>query len=400
MYNDRVPNHVQVLILGGGIHGVGVLHDLVSRGLSNVHLIEKTFVGSGTSSKSTKLIHGGLRYLQRVSQFKMVAESLKERDFLLKVAKDIVHPIEILAPITNYDFFSCIKLKLGLTLYDTLAGRYRIERHKTVGHQYLIKQAPVVNEKHILQTFSYWDAQTDDLSLVDRVAKSAAYLGGGITEKIEAIKLFRKKDKWLVLLKETSGKTVSISASCVVNCLGPWANTFLRTSGIVPPYEAFNNKGVHLLLKDMGLKSGLLLSNKKDARIVFVLPWFGKTLVGTTEEFFSGDPSQVSVGQKDVDYLLDVCNFYFKSPIKENDIQSSFAGLRWLAKEEKLNISSTARESILGETWAGKSLMLTLYGGKLTSYRSLSEKIGDRVNSFFGRSQRSGTKEKSKWLTI
>ena len=101
----------------------------------------------------------------------------------------------------------------------------------------------MVNEKHILQTFSYWDAQTDDLSLVDRVAKSAAYLGGGITEKVEAIKLFRKKDKWLVLLKETSGKTVSISSSCVVNCLGPWANELLANSNIPIPYEAINNKG-------------------------------------------------------------------------------------------------------------------------------------------------------------
>ena len=102
MYNDSIPDKVQVLILGGGIHGAGVLHDLVSRGLTNVHLIEKQYVGSGTSSKSTKLIHGGLRYLQRTSQFKMVAESLKERDFLLKVARDIVHPIEILVPISNY----------------------------------------------------------------------------------------------------------------------------------------------------------------------------------------------------------------------------------------------------------------------------------------------------------
>lgn len=400
MYNDPIPDQVEVLILGGGIHGVGVLHDLASRNFKQVNLIEKKFVGSGTSSKSTKLIHGGLRYLKRLSQFKMVTESLKERDLLLNFATDIVHPLEILIPIAKYDLPSIVTMKTGLALYDTLAGKYGIEKHKICGVQYLEKKAPVLKAKKFSKVFSYWDAQTDDLSLVDRVARSGKMLGGAITENVYATKIRRKEDKILVSLKVEEQKQKEVEASCVVNCLGPWSNKFLTSSDITPPYSAINNKGVHLVIKDMGLKCGLLLPNKKDNRIIFVLPWLGKTLIGTTEELFEGDPSKVRVEQKDIDYLLGACNAYFKKTLKEDDIEQSFAGLRWLVAEKDSSISATTRESLIGENEIGKGLILTIYGGKLTSYRSLAEKVGNRVASHFGISTKTGTKFKNNWFVV
>ena len=168
MFNDKLPARVRVLILGGGVHGVGVLHDLASRGWKDCHLLEKGSLGSGTSSRSTKLIHGGLRYLKHLSQFGMVAESLRERRLLMEVAKDLVKPIKIFLPINKQDIKSQLIMKSGLFFYDVLAGKYNIGKHQLLAQNEYDQHLGIFDNSKFSKVYSFWDAQTDDLALVRR----------------------------------------------------------------------------------------------------------------------------------------------------------------------------------------------------------------------------------------
>ena len=282
-------------------------------------------------------------------------------------------------PISNYDIFSCLKIKLGLTLYDALAGHYRIVRHKTVRGCYLTKQASVINSGKILKTFSYWDAQTNDSQLVQRVASSASKLGAKLTESCEAKSIEQDANGWKVTVKTPNNKLHTISALYVVNALGPWSNLFLEKSQLPPTHQGIANKGVHLILPDLGLQAGLLLEAYTDKRLFFLLPWEGKTLVGTTESLFHRPPDSLSVSKQEVDYLLNNLNPYLKKPIASTDILSSFAGLRWLAAQPLQGLSSMTREHVLGEIFSNRGSLITIYGGKLTSYRNLAETIGNKI---------------------
>ena len=398
--DDRrgLPKRVRVLILGGGIHGVGVLHDLASRGFKDVFLLEKSSLAHGTSSKSTKLIHGGLRYLKRISDFNLVIEALRERSLLLNLVPDLVHPIEMFFPILNHGGESGWKIKLGLSLYDNLAFTHNIKRHKFVAKDKVLEKVPIVNLDNFKKVYSYWDAQTDDLALVTRVANSAVELGGYLAEGYKAEKIHPTDEGWDVEVLDHMGKKSVISALYVVNCLGPWANDFLQSNGIDPKFNGIKNKGSHLILPDYGLKAGLFLQSPEDERIFFLLPWKGYTLLGTTEDEFTGNPDEVKADDKDVEYLLSHCNRYLSRQIKENEIIAKFAGLRWLALEKNKNISSISREFSIGEHVSGRGLMMTLYGGKLTSYRSLSERIGDRISNHFGEFRPSETHLQKSWI--
>jgi glycerol-3-phosphate dehydrogenase len=398
LYCDNLSPRVRVLILGGGIHGVGMLHDLASRGWKDIHLVEKGSIGEGTSSRSTKLIHGGLRYLRRISQFGMVSESLRERKLLLELAPDLVKPIEILVPVID-NGPSSLTLRAGLFLYEILARRGNLAKHKKCNIRDLESEMPGVDFSQMRHVYSFWDGQTDDLGLVNRVAASARRLGAKISENHEAISIRTDHDGWRVKIRNRDGKVTEISALYVINCLGPWANRFLQASSIVPTHQGFNDQGTHLLFDDLGFKKGFLLQSPDDQRIFFILPWKGYTLVGTTETLYEGDPSNQQVNQQDVDYLLSRCNQYLKKPLLRSDVRMAFAGLRWLAVEEKNLMTKVSRESIVGERTSKRGLLMTIYGGKLTSYRSLCAKIGDRLTTHFGEYRPSLTADKASWAS-
>lgn len=399
MYRHILPDRVRLLVLGGGIHGVGVLHDLATRGWRDIHLVEKSHIAAGTSSKSTKLIHGGLRYLQHINQFHLVAESLRERKFLLEVAPDIVQPIELLLPVMPGIGPSGLTIKIGLSLYDFLSRKAEIKRHKILPPDEIEAKAPILKDEMRAKVYSFWDGQTDDVALVQRVAESAIGAGASITEGCKAIRVKPDRDGWLVDLVSQDGVEKRISAMFVVNCLGPWSNRFLQQSGLTPSVEGLNNKGIHLLAPDLGLKSGLFLQADQD-RIFFVLPWCGQTLIGTTEEVYDGDLDRIEVRKDEIDYLLTNCNRYLKRPLRARDIKATFAGLRWLAASRKADsISALSRDFLLGEHTSERGLLLTIYGGKLTGYRALAEKIGDKITSQFGEFRPTGTGSPSTWIS-
>ena len=386
------------LPIHGGIHGVGVLHDLASRGWKDIHLVEKSRLASGTSSRSTKLIHGGLRYLERISQFSMVSESLRERNFLLQTLPEIVKPIEFILPIEQKKPWESIVFRMGLTIYDALSGKRNIATHRSLALSEVREKASILALEPFSRFYSFWDAQVDDLALVWRVANSAVSLGAGISEFCTVESLRKEADGWLVELRGPDGKRQSVSALYVINCLGPWANSFLERSHLIPSIRGINDKGAHIILDDRGLKAGLFLRSPLDRRVLFILPWQGLTLIGTTEENYTESPDAVAPSEREIDYILKSCNFYVKEPIRKQDIRCAFAGLRWLAENPSHSLSAVSRESVLSEHVSERGLMMTIYGGKLTSYRSLAEKVGNRITSHFGEFRSSKTADKQSWL--
>jgi glycerol-3-phosphate dehydrogenase len=398
-YQDELPARVRVLILGGGIHGVGVLHDVASRGWRDVHLVEKGRIGDGTSSKSTKLIHGGLRYLRRLGDFGLVAEALKERRVLMQLAPDLVRPVELLFPLLRKGGMPRPMIKAGLMLYDRLAGRQRLGTHQFLPPPAVAERAPILDRSKVTSVYSFWDAQTDDLGLVGRVAASAHKLGAGISEGVAVERMTQSEDGWNVVVRTRGGERRTISALYVVNALGPWAHTVLEASGIVPTHRAVNNKGVHLLFDDLGLKAGLFLQSLKgDGRIFFLLPWQGYTLLGTTESLYRDDPDALGVDPSEVAYLLDNCNAFLTRQLTPRDVRRTFAGLRWLALENGHSLTETSRAYDIGERPGKRGILLTIYGGKLTTYRNLAASIGDRITTHFGEFRRSRTEEPGMWL--
>lgn len=399
-YRDELPVRVRVLVLGGGIHGVGLLHDMASRGWHDIHLVEKQTLGAGTSSKSTKLIHGGLRYLKRIGDFGLVSEALKERKVLMEIAPDLVKGVEMLFPALKKGGMPRFMIKTGLALYDRLAGKERLEPHRSLTPDEAAAKVPLLDLDQTTGVYSFWDAQTDDLGLVERVAASAHKLGAGITEHCEVTRLQPNEDGWSIDLRREDGTTRTVSALYVLNAAGPWANALLEKSGIAPTHRGVNNKGSHLLFPDLGLKAGLFLqSGTNDGRIFFLLPWQGHTLLGTTEDMFDGDPDNVKVKDSEVQYLLDNCNRLLKRKLATTEIERTFAGLRWLAVEQGHSLTDTSRSYVVGERPSKRGLLLTLYGGKLTTYRNLSKTLGDRITRHFGEFRPSRTHLAETWLT-
>lgn len=387
---------LDVLVLGGGIHGVGVLHDLIARGITNVELLEKNQIGSGTSSKSTKLIHGGLRYLQNISQFPMVKESLNERRFLLDIAPEIVQPIRFILPL-DHSFAHQMFLRTGLFFYDCLAGRDKIHSHKSIEKSEVSKLAPVLDQSSFKHYVQFWDGQTDDLALVHKIAQSATEHHGTIREGCQAETIRSTDEGFLVGYKNAQGEFTEVHTHYVINCLGPWANRFLEQNRIVPEYEALNNKGIHLIFPDMGLKAGVFLFSFSDQRAIFILPWLGKTLVGTTEKAYSADLDNIPVDEEEIDYLLTHCNKILNPPLQKNQILETFAGLRWLAVNKNKSLSATPREVSLGMNRGKSGYIQTIYGGKLTSYRLLAKKIGDQLCQDMQRDLPCQTQLKEHW---
>ncbi|MFK7872865.1 MAG: glycerol-3-phosphate dehydrogenase/oxidase [Oligoflexales bacterium] len=368
-----------VLVLGGGIHGVGVLHDLASRGMSRIALLERDVVGSGTSSRSTKLIHGGLRYLKRISQFGMVRESLRERQILLRNAPDLVQPLQCYIPVAAQGGTPQWMVKIGIYLYEYLAGSASLGAPGHCRGSIVKNVLPYVriHDDEIVQSF--WDGQTDDVGLTIRVATSAENLGGEIYEGMNVKKLSSTAQGWEVDVVDVYGAKSKWKAPIVINALGPWANTLLEHSGISPTHDGVLNKGVHLVFPDLGLKGAVLLESHIDQRLFFLLPWQGQTLVGTTEQVEDVSPDELCVDQDSVDYLLSSLQPWLSCEWTQKDIIHEFAGWRWLAVEKGQSATKTSREWTLGELPGEKGPCWTIYGGKLTSYRKLCERIGDRV---------------------
>ncbi|HJT17762.1 MAG TPA: glycerol-3-phosphate dehydrogenase/oxidase [Thermoanaerobaculia bacterium] len=363
---------MKIAVIGGGINGAGVTWELARKGYE-VTLFERGRCGAQTSSATTKMIHGGLRYLEGL-HFALVRESLRDRAWLLKNLPELVRPMEILLPIYKDSPRSRLEIKIGLILYDLLAGRANIHRHQSRSAEELASMAPLVRDD-LRGGFSYWDAQVDDGALVRTVVASAKRDGATIREMTAVVSLKKEGNEWSVGTQRGESRF-----DMVINAAGPWMNELLRANKIRSRYRLSLVRGSHLVLKRRVSEAGMLLQSIGDRRVFFVLPWKATTLVGTTEVVQRGSLDDVHASDKEIHYLITRFNRYLREPIDKDDIESTFAGVRPLVGRRS-NPSAIGREYRIQR----RGNMINIFGGKMTTFMSLSRKVGMRVDNYFGK---------------
>jgi len=367
----RYDRRVRVAIIGGGINGAGIAWELARRDY-DVTLFEKGRCGAQTSAATTKMIHGGLRYLEHL-HFGLVRESLRDRAWLLEHLPSIVKPIEIVLPVYDDSPRSRLAIRAGLTLYHLLAGRTRIAPHKSLSADELIARVPLTHAG-LRGGFAYFDAQTDDYALARIVVASAIKDGAKVREETRVVSLRRNGKEWIVTTPNDAERF-----DFVVNAAGPWMNALLAENRIRSRYRLSLVRGSHLVLRNRVAEAGMLLQSVSDRRVFFVLPWKGTTLVGTTEVIHRGSLEDVHPADAEIDYLIARFNRYLRQPIGRDDIASTFAGVRPLVGRAT-NTSAISRDYRLER----RGNLLNVFGGKMTTFRSLAEKAGMRVDNYFG----------------
>jgi glycerol-3-phosphate dehydrogenase len=374
-----------LLILGGGITGAGVALDAVARGL-RVALIDKGDFASGTSSLSSKLIHGGLRYLEH-GDFHLVYEALHERGRLLYNAPHLVHPLRFVLPFYEGARVPAWQFRIGLILYDVLAGGRNIRRSRATSLSRLRHEFPGLRAEGLRGGAEYFDAQMDDARLCLEVLRTAALHGAVIANYVEAIAFdgpnrVRVRDR-------RGGREFSIAAKQVLNATGPWGDAVRRLAGDEDGPLLRPTKGVHLIAADRGLSAAFLLLHPADGRVFFVLPWLNKTLLGTTDTACDDSPDELTVTPEDVAYLLAGFHHYFTPALSAEDVLGSFAGLRPLIRTRPGEPSELSREFQLHRSPSG---LLTAAGGKYTTYRHMAEIITNTIVQRLGLSRRCRTR--------
>jgi glycerol-3-phosphate dehydrogenase len=360
-----------LLILGGGITGAGVALDAATRGL-RVALIDKGDFAGGTSSVSSKLIHGGLRYLER-GDFALVHEALTERRRLLHNAPHLVRPLRFVVPFCAGARVPAWQWRLGLTLYDLLAGRDNLSRSRPLTLAQMRHEFPELDPAGLHGGGSYFDAQMDDARLCIEVLQTASRHGAILANYVEATAI---EAGVVRAVDRIGGGELAIRARQVLNATGPWVDAICRLAGDSGQDRLQPTKGVHIVAPDLGLKAAFLLLHPRDGRVLFVIPWLGKTLIGTTDTRAVSGPDELHVQPDEIVYLLDAYNHYFGPPLGRGDVLGSFAGLRPLIRSQHGEPSARSREFHLFRSPSG---LLSVAGGKYTTYRHMAEVATDAV---------------------
>jgi glycerol-3-phosphate dehydrogenase len=367
-------------IVGGGINGAGIARDAAGRGLK-VLLLEQNDLASGTSSASTKLIHGGLRYLEH-GWFRLVREALAEREVMLKMAPHLIRPMRFVLPVEP-GLRAHWLLRLGLFVYDHLGGRRSLPVTRSIDLSGDPLGAPL--KARYRRAFEYSDCATDDSRLVVLNALDAAARGALIRTRTRCVAVERA-DRWTLVL-EARGRREVASAGVLINATGPWTGDFARSVlGQSAPEQLRLDKGSHIVVRRLfGHDRGYVFQTQ-DRRIVFVLPFeHDFTLIGTTDSLFSGDPGAVAPNRDEIAYLCTIANDHLRAVISPADVVWAFAGVRSLYDDGSTKPQDTMRDYVLLlDGPAGKAPLLTVYGGKITTYRRLAEAVLDRLAHVLG----------------
>ncbi|NIQ37053.1 MAG: glycerol-3-phosphate dehydrogenase [Proteobacteria bacterium] len=368
-----------LLVVGGGITGAGIVRDAALRGFKTA-LIEKDDFAIGTSSRSSKLVHGGFRYLAQF-HFGMVREALVERKILTGLAPHIVYPLECLLPVYRGSMLTALQIRIGMWLYDFLAFGKNIGKHRMISAGELDRVEPEYRQEGLQKGAQYYDCWTDDFRLVMATVLSAAQHGAVIVNHVKAVDAIVEKGRVLRVLAKDQlrDEEIAITSRVVVNATGPWSD-LVRDALVRQENRRLRlTKGVHLIVSmdDLPIRHALMQFAIQDNRPIFAIPWRNFVLLGTTDTDYDGDPDRIGVERSDVDYLLESFNFYFpKANLTDNHVISAFAGLRPLIFQEGKSESQVSREYQIFE---GPENFFSIIGGKLTTYRKMAEKMVDRV---------------------
>ena len=372
-----------LMVIGGGINGAGIARDAAGRGLS-VLLCEKDDLAAHTSSASTKLIHGGLRYLEYY-EFGLVRKALQEREVLLKAAPHIIWPLRFVMPHDQAQRPEWM-IRCGLFLYDHLARREVLPGSETISFAKHPSGAPL--KAAFKRGFVYSDGWVQDARLVVLNAMAAAEHGARIVTRTACVAARREGENWLCTLQHEDGRQEQVRARAVVNAAGPWVESLLKDTLQLPSPKSIRLvKGSHIVVKKLFDHPYAYIFQNPDKRIIFAIPYENDfTLIGTTDVEYHGDPGSVQIDGDEVDYLCRMSNRYFNSQIGADDVLSTYSGVRPLLDDEASNASSVTRDYSL-ELDQNGAPMLSVFGGKITTYRKLAEEAVDRLAPLLGNHQ-------------
>jgi glycerol-3-phosphate dehydrogenase len=375
---DRI---FDLAIIGGGINGCGIARDAAGRG-NTVFLCEMNDLASGTSSWSTKLVHGGLRYLEYY-EFRLVREALIEREILWQIAPHIIRPLRFVLP-HHAGLRPAWLLRLGLFLYDHIGGRVLLPPTRSVDLASDVVGRPLIAGRYS-KGFEYSDCFVDDARLVVLSARDAADRGADIRTRTRAVDIRQQDGIWQVTVENTlTGARSTIRSRVLVNAAGPWVEAVLGAgAGVNAKAKVRLVQGSHIVVKKLYEHDRAYIFQNADGRIVFTIPYQDDfTLIGTTDRDYDGDPAKVKATPEEIKYLCDAVSEYLAKPVKPEDVVWTYAGVRPLYDDGASDAKAATRDYVFELDTPGGAPLLSIYGGKITTYRRLAEEALERLDAY------------------
>ena len=367
-----------LVVIGGGVVGAGTALDAATRGL-RVALVEARDLASGTSSRSSKLFHGGLRYLEQL-EFGLVREALRERELMLtRLAPHLVKPVSFLYPLTRR-LWERPYTAAGLFLYDRMGGARSVPGQKHLSRAGALRMVPALKRAALIGGIRYYDAQADDARHTMTVARTAAHYGAVIRTSTQVVGFVREADRvsGVRVHDVENGRELEVQANAVINCTGVWTDELQRLSGSRGRFRVRASKGVHIVVPRDRIvsESGLILRTEKS--VLFVIPWRNHWIVGTTDTDWNLDLAHPAATKHDIDYILDHVNSVLATPLTQDDIEGVYAGLRPLLAGESEETSKLSREHAVARVAPG---LVAIAGGKYTTYRVMAADAVDAASA-------------------
>ncbi|GAB4583626.1 glycerol-3-phosphate dehydrogenase [Nocardia sp. IFM 10818] len=372
---------IDVLVIGGGVTGAGAALDAAARGLS-VTMVEARDFAAGTSSRSSKLIHGGLRYLEMLD-FILVREALKERGLLLsKLAPHLVHPVSFLIPL-QHRVWERAYIGAGVALYDTLGGARAVPMHRHMSRTKALELAPALKDDAMTGAIRYYDAQVDDARHTMMLARTAAQHGATVLTRTKVTGLIREGERVVGAKVEDleTGLEHTIRARTVISATGVWTDDMIKMTGVEFPFHVRMSKGVHIMVPRERLDMGTGLIMRTEKSVLFVIPWAEHWIIGTTDTDWTLDKNHPTASAADVQYILDHVNAVLREPLTRADIVGTYAGLRPLMTGASKETSKLSREHAVAEPAPG---LFVIAGGKYTTYRVMAADVVDAAAATLG----------------
>ena len=375
-FKQSENNIFDVLVIGGGVTGAGIVLDAVSRGLSTA-LFEKDDFAQGTSSKSTKLVHGGLRYLKSFD-IKLVRDAGRERAILYQNASHIVYPQKMLIPIYKSNTYGKLLTSFALWIYDLLAGVETRYTKRTINKSQVLERNPKLKPDALKGGVEYFEYRTNDARLVIESIKKANELGALVLNYSNVIKIEKKEEiVLLTVLDQISGKEFLVKTKVLINATGMWVDDVLQRNRITKEQLIFPSKGIHIVIDKSKLEiSTSVYFELNDGRMIFVIPNKNKIYVGTTDDKYTGDYDNILANTEEINYLLTAVCSYFDCSIGLKDVEISWAGVRPLVYNSRKTVDKMSRKEKL---IVHRGNIISVFGGKLTAYRLMAEKTIDKV---------------------
>jgi glycerol-3-phosphate dehydrogenase len=374
-----------ILIIGGGCTGAAVARDAALRGYRTA-LVEQSDFASGTSSKSSRLVHGGLRYLENL-EFGLVFEGCRERRYSLHTSPNLVRPLPFVFPVHAGGPRPLWQVAIGMWLYDAMAVFRNIERHQIWGKERALREEPVIGPDGLTGAAHYYDATTDDARLTLTIALDAHQAGATLANHVQVVGLLRAEHQvvGVQVRDQLTDDEIEVRAHVVANATGPWTDALLEMADPQAARRLRPTKGVHLVVPHQPIRSraAITLNSPRDGRLMFLIPWGRFSIIGTTDTDYEGDPADVQADAEDVAYILEAAHQAFPvAGLNEADVISTYAGLRPLIAQDAPTGYKVSREHQILDTAPG---LFTIAGGKLTTWRSMAEEMVDELARYLAR---------------